>query len=111
MLCSSSHYLLVKINPRLWKQGLITLTDMFKKKIKELEAKKKLREIDLHMVHDTPSDPMMAELYRNDLMVELMHIENAIEFEKAMLPFKYMLSFAAVASLLMLIYAAIKIYL
>jgi hypothetical protein len=84
---------------------------MFDKKIKELEAQKKLRKIDLDMVHDTPSDPMMAELYKNNIMVEIMQIDNAIEFEKAMKPFKYMLSFAAVASLLMLIYAAIKIYL
>ena len=84
---------------------------MFDKKIKDLEAKKKLREIDLHMVHDTPSDPMMAELYRNDLMVELMHIENAIEFEKAMRPLKLMLLFATVASSLMLLYMLAKKYL
>ena len=84
---------------------------MFDKKIKELEAKKKLRQIDLDMTHDVASDPMMSELYKSDLMVEIMHIEEAIEFEKAMRPLKLMLLFATVASSLMLLYMLAKKYL
>lgn len=84
---------------------------MFDKKIKELEAKKKLRQIDLNMTHDVASDPMMSELYKSDLMVEIMHIEEAIEFEKAMRPLKLMLLFATVASSLMLLYMLAKKYL
>jgi hypothetical protein len=84
---------------------------MFDKKIKELEAKKKLRQIDLDMTHDVASDPMISELYKSDLMVEIMHIEEAIEFEKAMRPIKLMLLFATVASSLMLLYMLAKKYL
>lgn len=84
---------------------------MFDKKIKELEAQKKLRQIDLDMTHDVASDPMMSELYKSDLMVEIMHIEEAIEFEKAMRPIKLMLLFATVASSLMLLYMLAKKYL
>ena len=84
---------------------------MFDKKIKELEAQKKLRQIDLDMIHDVASDPMMSELYKSDLMVEIMHIEEAIEFEKAMRPIKLMLLFATVASSLMLLYMLAKKYL
>jgi hypothetical protein len=84
---------------------------MFDKKIKELEAKKKLRQIDLDMTHDVASDPMISELYKSDLMVEIMHIEEAIEFEKAMRPLKLMLLFATVASSLMLLYMLAKKYL
>jgi len=84
---------------------------MFDKKIKELEAKKKLRQIDLDMTHDVASDPMMSELYKSDLMVEIMHIEKAIEFEKAMRPLRLMLLFATVASSLMLLYMLAKKYL
>ncbi len=84
---------------------------MFDKKIKELEAKKKLRQIDLDMTHDVASDPMMSELYKSDLMVEIMHIEEAIEFEKAMRPLKLMLLFAMVVSSLMLLYMLAKKYL
>jgi hypothetical protein len=84
---------------------------MFDKKIKDLEAKKKLRQIDLDMTHDVASDPMMSELYKSDLMVEIMHIEEAIEFEKAMRPLKLMLLFAMVVSSLMLLYMIAKKYL
>jgi hypothetical protein len=84
---------------------------MFDKKIKELEAKKKLRQIDLDMTHDVASDPMMSELYKSDLMVEIMHIKKAIEFEKAMRPLRLMLLFATVVSSLMLLYMLAKKYL
>lgn len=83
---------------------------MFKKKIKELEAKKKLREIDLMIVHDSPTDPMIAELYKSNILVDIMHIENEIEFEKSMLPFKYMLLGFTVVSSLLLVWALIKKY-
>jgi hypothetical protein len=54
---------------------------------------------------------MISELYKSDLMVEIMHIEEAIEFEKAMRPLKLMLLFATVASSLMLLYMLAKKYL
>jgi hypothetical protein len=84
---------------------------MFNKKIKELEAQKKLREIDLKMVHDVASDPMMSELYKSDLMVDIMHIESKIQFEKAMKPFKYMIILTILASTCMFAYLIIKRYL
>jgi hypothetical protein len=84
---------------------------MFNKKIKELEAQKKLREIDLKMVHDTPSDPMISEIHKNDLMIDIMHIESKIQFEKAMKPFKYMIILTILASTCMFAYLIIKRYL
>jgi hypothetical protein len=62
---------------------------MFRKKIIALEEKKKLRKIDLSMVHDIGADPMTAEMYKNDLMVEIMHIDNEINYERSMKPIRY----------------------
>lgn len=62
---------------------------MFKRKIKRLIEQKKLREIDLKMLHETPADPMMAEMYRSDLLTEIMLLDEEIEFELSMLPIKY----------------------
>lgn len=83
---------------------------MFNRKIKALEAKKKLREIDLMVAHDTPTDPIIAELYKSNILVDIMHIESEIEFEKSMMPFKYMLLGFTVVSSLLLVWALIKKY-
>ena len=83
---------------------------MFDKKIKELKARKKLREIDLMVMHDTPCDPIVGEIYKSNVLVDIMHIENEIEFEKSMKPFKYMLLGFTVVSSLLVIYAIIKKY-
>ena len=83
---------------------------MFNKKIKELEVRKKLREIDLMVMHDTPCDPIIGEIYKSNVLVDIMHIENEIEFEKAMKPFKYMLLGFTVVSSLLLMWDIIKKY-
>ena len=83
---------------------------MFDKKIKALEARKKQREIDLQLVHDTPSEPMIAEMYKSDILIEIMHIENEIEFEKVLKPFRYAILGFIVLSSALLMYAIIKKY-
>lgn len=84
---------------------------MFDKKIKDLQEKRKLRQIELDNVHEITSDPMLSEMYKNDLMVEIMHLDNEVDFEKSMKPFRYAILVFIVASTAMLLYAIAKKYL
>ena len=62
---------------------------MFTKKIIALEKRKKLRQIELDNVHDIDADHMMSEMYKNDLMVEIMHIDHELDYERSMKPIRY----------------------
>lgn len=78
---------------------------MFKKKIKRLTEQKKLRENDLKMLHETPADPMMAEMYRSDLLTEIMLLDEEIEFEHSMLPIRYAFISIGAMALIVLMYS------
>jgi hypothetical protein len=81
---------------------------MFRKKIIVLEEKKKLRKIDLSMVHDIGADPMTAEMYKNDLMVEIMHIDNEINYERSMRPIRCAAVIFAAVAILLVVYIVIS---
>lgn len=77
---------------------------MFNKKIIALEEKKKLREIELSLVHEIGAEPMTTEMYKNDIMVEIMHISNELDYERSMKPLRYAALIFAVVSALLLVY-------
>jgi hypothetical protein len=81
---------------------------MFNKKIIALEEKKKLREIELSLVHEIGAEPMTTEMYKNDIMVEIMHISNELDYERSMKPLRYAAVIFAVVSALLLVYILIS---
>lgn len=81
---------------------------MFNKKIIALEQKKKLREIELSLVYDIGAEPMVTEMYKNDIMVEIMHIDNELDYERTMKPLRYAAVIFAVVSALGIVYIVIS---
>jgi hypothetical protein len=81
---------------------------MFNKKIITLEQKKKLREIELSLVHEIGAEPMTTEMYKNDIMHEIMYISNEIDYERSMKPLRYAAVIFAVVSALLLVYIVIS---
>jgi hypothetical protein len=81
---------------------------MFNKKIIALEEKKKLREIELSLVHEIGAEPMTTEMYKNDIMVEIMHISNELDYERSMKPLRYAAVIFAAVSALLLVYILIS---
>lgn len=81
---------------------------MFNKKIIALEQKKKLREIELSLVHEIGAEPMTTEMYKNDIMHEIMYISNELDYERSMKPLRYAAVIFAVVSALLLVYILIS---
>ena len=81
---------------------------MFNKKIIALEEKKKLREIELSLVHEIGAEPMTTEMYKNDIMHEIMYISNELDYERSMKPLRYAAVIFAVVSALLLVYIVIS---
>jgi hypothetical protein len=81
---------------------------MFNKKIIALEQKKKLREIELSLVHEIGAEPMTTEMYKNDIMHEIMYISNELDYERSMKPLRYAAVIFAVVSALLLVYIVIS---
>lgn len=76
---------------------------MFKKKINELTRLKKLREYELLTIADTDCEPIMAEMYKSDLLTEIMFIEEELTFQEGIRPFKIIMFGFAVLSLILLL--------
>jgi hypothetical protein len=81
---------------------------MFNKKIIALEQKKKLREIELSLVHEIGAEPMTTEMYKNDIMHEIMYISNELDYERSMKPLRYAAVIFAAVSALLLVYILIS---
>jgi hypothetical protein len=81
---------------------------MFNKKIIALEEKKKLREIELSLVHEIGAEPMTTEMYKNDIMHEIMYISNELDYERSMKPLRYAAVIFAAVSALLLVYILIS---
>lgn len=81
---------------------------MFNKKIIALEQKKKLREIELSLVHEIGAEPMTTEMYKNDIMHEIMYISNELDYERSMKPLRYAALIFAAVSALLLVYILIS---
>jgi len=81
---------------------------MFNKKIIALEEKKKLREIELSLVHEIGAEPMTTEMYKNDIMHEIMYISNELDYERSMKPLRYAALIFAAVSALLLVYILIS---
>lgn len=80
---------------------------MFQRKIKELEAIKADVQQRLDNIHDADADPSVKAVYQSDLQYKLMCIDDAIDFERMMLPFKYTLIAFVVAVLALIMYCFI----
>ena len=95
-------------NMQYLQQGLkwpcFNLIDMLKKRIKELEATKADVLQRLDSIHEADADPNVKAIYQSDLQYKLVCIEDAIHFEKMMMPFKYTLVAFVVAVIAMFIY-------
>lgn len=81
---------------------------MFNKKIIALEQKKKLREIELCLVHEIGAEPMVIEMYKNDIMVDIMHINNELDYERSMKPLRHAHLIFTVVLALLLVYILIS---
>jgi hypothetical protein len=80
---------------------------MLKTNIKNLQEQKLDILNRLDSIHDVDADPNVKAVYQSDLQFKLLVIEDAIDFEKRMLPFKYTLVGFAIAVVCMLIYVII----
>jgi len=75
---------------------------MFKKKIKNLEKMISHKQYEIDMLHAVEHDLFLMGIRKNTLEVELMLLEDALAFEKAMMPIKFMILFTALFSGLLL---------
>jgi hypothetical protein len=57
----------------------------------------------LNSVHDADYDPNIKAVYQSDLQYELMKVENEIDFEMSMRPFRWMLATFVVVVILLFI--------
>jgi hypothetical protein len=80
---------------------------MLRAKITRLEETKLDILNRLDSIHDVDADPNVKAVYQSDLQYKLWCIEEAIDFEKSMLPFKYTLVGFVIAVVCMLIYVII----
>lgn len=80
---------------------------MLKTNIKNLQEQKLDILNRLDSIHDVDADPNVKAVYQSDLQFKLLVIEDAIDFEKRMLPFKYTLVGFVIAIVCMIIYVII----
>jgi len=65
---------------------------MYTKKMKKLIQHRNGLVSRLDSIHDAESDPNIKAVYQSDLQYELMKVENEIDFEMSMRPFRWMLA-------------------
>lgn len=78
---------------------------MLGKEIKRLEKLKGQYEERLYNLYDADADPNVKAVYQSDMQYEIVKIEAAIQHEKYMLPFRYLLVVFVVAVLGLIIYS------
>ena len=78
---------------------------MLGKEIKRLEKLKGQYEARLDSAHYADADPNVKAIYQSDMQYEIVKIEAAIQHEKYMLPFRYLLVVFMVAVLGLIIYS------
>ena len=72
--------------------------------LKNLKELKKAYEDRLASVYETDADPDIIAVYISDLQYAITCIENEIEFEKMLMPFKYMLAAFIIFSITLILY-------
>jgi hypothetical protein len=78
---------------------------MLGRHLRELEKLKSLYEERLDSIHDTDADPDIKAMCQSNVQYEIVKLEEEIQDEKNMLPFKYLLGVFMVAVLGLIIYS------
>lgn len=78
---------------------------MLGKQIRELEELKAQYQARLDSIHDADADPSIKAMYQSDMQYEMLKIEAAIQHEKYMMPFRYLLVVFIIAVIGLIIYS------